>query len=89
LLSDLLKISQQKVDVCGCVVCEVIAWRMSDVWSLSVYVVICAAFAGRREPVVDAIEDEDEGRVWEVSRQAFVGPPKTVFLPTVLLYQPS
>lgn len=36
---------------------------MSDVWSLSVYVVICAAFAGRREPVVDAIEDEDEGRV--------------------------
>ena len=60
---------------------------MNGVWSLSVYVVFCAASAGCRESVVDAIEDE--GRVWEVSRQAFVGPPKTVFLPTVLLYQPS
>jgi len=36
---------------------------MNGVWSPSVYVVTCAASAGRREPEVDVIEDEDEGRV--------------------------
>lgn len=62
---------------------------MNGVWSLLVYVVICAVSAGRREPAVDVIEAEDEDQVWGVSRQAFVGPPKTVFLPTVSFYQPS
>jgi len=58
----------------------VIAWGVNGVFLLHVYVVIYTVSAGCG---VDMIEGEDEGRVWEAGRRAFVGLPKIVSLPTV------
>ena len=53
---------------------------MNGVFLLQVYVVIYTVSAGCG---VDMIEGEDEGRVWEAGRRAFVGLSKIVSLPTV------